>query len=305
MTNRPTTPEHDTLEHGHSQREVEDRIAAPGGRGDLRDMVYGAIDGAVTTFAIVAGVAGAGLSPFVILALGFANILADGFSMAAGNYSATKAERDDARRLAEVERRHLDDAPGWGKRREIREILRRKGLSGDVLEGATEQIAGNREAAVQLMLVDEYGLSPVEPDPMRAAIATFLAFLVAGFIPLLPFIFGIANAFTISATMTCVVFFAIGAAKSIWSLSPWWRSGLETLFIGGGGGRCGVFRGLAFCWLRGVFTLGPPAPIPCPHDASLRHRHSNYLPGALNEDAGTKVLELSHRTDIPLMKMTS
>jgi VIT1/CCC1 family predicted Fe2+/Mn2+ transporter len=179
-----------TLEHGHSQREVEARIGAPGGRGDLRDVIYGAIDGAVTTFAIVAGVAGAGLSPFVIVALGIANVLADGFSMAAGNYSGTKAERDDARRLAQVERRHLSDVPD-GERREIREILRRKGLSGDILEGATEQIVSNREAAVRLMLTDEYGLPPVDPNPMRAAIATFLAFLVAGFVPLLPFLLGI------------------------------------------------------------------------------------------------------------------
>jgi VIT1/CCC1 family predicted Fe2+/Mn2+ transporter len=79
------------------------------------------------------------------------------------------------------------------------------------------------------MLTDEYGLPPVEPDPMRAAIATFLAFLVAGFVPLLPFIFSVPNAFTVSAVVTGVVFFGIGAAKSIWSLSPWWRSGLETL----------------------------------------------------------------------------
>lgn len=240
MEDRPATPE-----HGHSQREVEARIADPGGRGHLRDIIYGAIDGAVTTFAIVAGVAGAGLSPFVIVALGIANVLADGFSMAAGNYSGTKAERDDARRLAEVERRHLDDAPD-GERREIREILRRKGLSGDVLEGATEQIASNREAAIQLMLTDEYGLPPVEPDPMRAAIATFLAFLVAGFVPLLPFIFSIPNAFTVSAVMTMVVFFGIGAAKSIWSLSPWWRSGLETLFIGGAAASVAYFVGSLF-----------------------------------------------------------
>jgi VIT1/CCC1 family predicted Fe2+/Mn2+ transporter len=235
-----------TLEHGHSQREVEARIAAPGGRGDLRDVIYGAIDGAVTTFAIVAGVAGAGLSPFVIVALGIANVLADGFSMAAGNYSGTKAERDDARRLAAGRAAAPETTPRDGERREIREILRRKGLSGDILEGATEQIASNREAAVQLMLTDEYGLPPVEPDPMRAAIATFLAFLVAGFVPLLPFILGIENAFTVSAAMTGVVFFGIGAAKSIWSLSPWWRSGLETLFIGGAAAGVAYFVGSLF-----------------------------------------------------------
>ena len=84
-------------DHGHSQSEIEARIDAPAGRGYLRDIVYGGIDGSVTTFAIVAGVAGAGLSPWVIIALGIANVLADGFSMAAGNYSGTKAELDDAR----------------------------------------------------------------------------------------------------------------------------------------------------------------------------------------------------------------
>jgi len=232
-------------EHGHSQSEVEARIAAPTGRGHLRDVIYGAIDGAVTTFAIVAGVAGAGLSPFVIVALGIANVLADGFSMAAGNYSGTKAERDDIRRLERVERRHLEDSPD-GERREIREILRRKGLSGDVLEGATDQIASDRDAAVRLMLTDEYGLSPVEPNPMRSAIATFVAFLAAGFVPLLPFILGMPNAFAIAAAMTGVVFFGIGAAKSIWALSPWWRSGAETLAIGGTAASVAYFVGTLF-----------------------------------------------------------
>ena len=82
------------------------------GHGHLRDIVYGAIDGSVTTFAIVAGVAGAGLSPFVILALGFANVLADGFSMAAGNYSGTKAELDDLNRLRRIEIR-MSDTEAW------------------------------------------------------------------------------------------------------------------------------------------------------------------------------------------------
>jgi VIT1/CCC1 family predicted Fe2+/Mn2+ transporter len=239
MDETPATPE-----HGHSQREVEARIGAPSGHGHLRDLVYGAIDGAVTTFAIVAGVAGAGLSPFVIVALGLANVFADGFSMAAGNYSGTKAERDDARRLAAVERRHLDADPA-GERREIREILRQKGLSGRVLEEATDQIAGRREDAVRLMLTDEYGLSPMEPDPMRAAIATFGAFLAAGMVPLLPFLAGLPDAFRVSAMLTGATFFAIGAAKSVWSLAPWWRSGAETLAIGG------VAAGVAY----GVGTL--------------------------------------------------
>jgi len=219
-------------DHGHSQAEIEARINAPAGRGYLRDTVYGAIDGSVTTFAIVAGVAGAGLSPWVIIALGIANVLADGFSMAAGNYSGTKAELDDASRLRQIEERHIRKYPE-GEKRELREILRRKGLSGEALDGAVDQISQNREQWVQMMLEGEYGLASVDPHPLRAAWATFAAFLAAGMIPLLPFLLGLEDAFRISTILTLATFFGIGAYKSRWSLAPWWRSGLETLLIGG------------------------------------------------------------------------
>lgn len=226
-------------DHGHSQREVHDRIARPPGRGILRDVVYGAIDGSVTTFAIVAGVGGAGLSPLVIVALGLANVLADGFSMAAGNFSGTKAEVDNINRIRAIEERHIARNPE-GERLEVREILALKGLSGHVLDEATEAICANREAWIALMLEGEYGLSPADPHPMRAAVATFLAFLGAGMIPLLPFLLDLPDAFRLSAVMTLAVFFGIGAVKSRWSLAPWWRSGAETLAIGG------VAAGLAY-----------------------------------------------------------
>ncbi len=219
-------------DHSHAPDAIAARINAPPGRGYLRDAVYGGIDGSVTTFAIVAGVAGAGLSPFIIVALGLANVLADGFSMAAGNYSGTKAELDNMKRLRVVEERHIARYPD-GERQEVREILAQKGLAGQVLEDATDAITGNREAWIQLMLEGEYGLAPVDPHPVRAALATFAAFITAGLIPLLPFLLGLAGAFTWSVWMTAAVFFLIGAVKSVWSLEPWWRSGLETLAIGG------------------------------------------------------------------------
>ena len=219
-------------EHGHSQREIAERIGAPPGRGLLRDAVYGGLDGSVTTFAIVAGVAGAGLSPFIIVALGLANVLADGFSMAAANYSGSKAELDNLRRIRAIEERHIRDHPE-GERREAREILRHKGLSGQVLDDATDAITADREAWIELMLEGEYGLGGVDPHPLQSAAATFVAFLVAGMIPLLPFLVSLPGAFTISAWMTGVVFFAIGALKSRWSLARWWWSGIETLLIGG------------------------------------------------------------------------
>ena len=219
-------------EHGHTPQEIAKRIGAPGGSGVLKDAVYGAIDGAVTTFAIVAGVAGAGLSPFVIVALGMANVLADGFSMAAANYSGTKAELDNMRRLRVVEERHIQKYPE-GERLEVREILSKKGLTGAVLDDATAAITQNRENWIALMMEGEYGLAAVDPRPERAAATTFLAFLAAGIVPLLPFLLGLPNAFAVSIVMTMVTFFAIGALKSIWSLTPWWRSAGETLLIGG------------------------------------------------------------------------
>lgn len=219
-------------EHGHSPEEIRTRIGQPPGRGVLRDVVYGGIDGSVTTFAIVAGVAGAGLSPFVIVALGLANVLADGFSMAAGNYSGAKADQDNLRRIRAVEARHIRDHP-LGERLEVREILAQKGLSGAVLEEAVDAITADRERWIDLMVEGEYGMGGIDPNPMRSAMATFLAFLAAGMVPLLPFLLSVPEAFTVSAWMTMGVFFAIGTLKARWSLAPWWRSGLETLAIGG------------------------------------------------------------------------
>ncbi|MBB3711798.1 VIT1/CCC1 family predicted Fe2+/Mn2+ transporter [Limimaricola variabilis] len=221
-------------DHGHGREDIARRLdrASGGGAGHLKDFVYGAIDGAVTTFAIVAGVQGAGFSPGIILALGTADVLADGFSMAASNYSGTKAERDDMERLRAVEERHIELYPE-GEREELRQILQAKGLEGEVLDQAVAAIAQNRGAWVQMMLVDEYGLNPRIPDPRKAALATFAAFLAAGMVPLLPFAIGLNGAFGLSILSTAATFFVIGALKSRWSLSPWWRSGLETLLIGG------------------------------------------------------------------------
>lgn len=219
-------------DHGHSPEDIAHRLSEGRQHSHLKDMIYGGIDGAVTTFAIVAGVEGAGLAHSIIVALGLANIIADGFSMAASNYSGTKAELDDRARIIEIEERHIAEFPE-GEREELRQILELRGLSGPVLDQATDAIAQSKPHWIGLMLTDEYGLARDDPAPLRAAIATFVAFLIAGAVPLIPFVFGMQNAFTISISATLLTFFFIGAGKSRWSLSTWWRSGIETLLIGG------------------------------------------------------------------------
>src|SRR3954465_2579187 len=82
------------------------------------------------------------------------------------------------------------------------------------------------------MLREEYGLPETIRSPAKAAVSTFLAFLICGFVPLLPFVISLPFPVFLSSASTAVVFFAIGSVKSLWSLMSWWRSGLETLTIG-------------------------------------------------------------------------
>jgi len=219
------------LEHSHDTDEITKRLAAENKPNYLRDWVYGGIDGAVTTFAIVAGVVGAQLSAGIILILGLANLLADGFSMAASNYSGTKTEIDDRARLREVEKKHIKHAPE-GEREELRQILQGKGLTGIALDEAVEAITSDHDVWIDTMLTEEYGLASTLRSPWRSGFATFLAFCICGAVPLVPYLLPVGKPFVWATVLTGGVFFAIGAAKSRWALAPWWRSGLETFAIG-------------------------------------------------------------------------
>lgn len=231
------------MEHEHSAEAIKERLAAGPTHNYLRDWIYGGIDGAVTTFAVVSGVAGAQLSPWIILALGFANLFADGFSMAASNFLGTKAEHDDWRRLEAVENRHIDLAPE-GEREEVRQIFQLKGFDGEDLQRIVQLITANRSRWVRTMLTEEYGLPREVRSPWIAAISTFAAFLVCGLVPLIPFLFRASNAFEMSIIMTGTVFIVIGSAKSKWSTVSWWRSGLTTLAVGAIAATLAYFTGV-------------------------------------------------------------
>lgn len=219
------------MEHSHSPEAIAHRLAVAPQSSYLRDWVYGGIDGAVTTFAVVSGVIGAALEPRIILVLGIANLAGDGFSMAAGNFVGTRTELAEREQLAATEARHIDEHPE-GEREEVRQIYRAKGLEGRALEDVVAAVTASRERWVATMLVEEYGLSPIARSPLRAAGATFSAFVLAGLVPLLPWLFGSARPFLHASLFTAAVFFAIGSLKARWSVRPAWISGLETLAIG-------------------------------------------------------------------------
>ena len=99
----------------------------------LGQFVYGGIDGCVTTFAVVSGAVGANLDSSIIIILGFANLLADGFSMSVGAYLSAKSERDNYDKHKRTEYYEIEHYPEL-ERQEVRDAYRAKGFEGELLE---------------------------------------------------------------------------------------------------------------------------------------------------------------------------
>lgn len=237
-----------SADHEHTHEAIRERLTAGPRQSYLRDWVYGGIDGTITTFAIVSGVVGAHLAPNVILILGGASLIADGFAMAAGNYLATRAEHDEFDFAEAVERRHIEKFPE-GEREEVREILRGIGVRDEMLEPVVGSVTADRDRWVRVMLRDEYGLPATVRSAWRAAAATFSAFLLCGLVPLVPFAAGLRSPFWTASAATSLMFLAIGALKSRWSIRPWWHAGLLTLAVGGGAAAVAFLIG---AWLRSL-----------------------------------------------------
>jgi VIT1/CCC1 family predicted Fe2+/Mn2+ transporter len=155
----------------------EPRTALGVARHYIRDVVYGANDGVITTFAVVAGVTGGTLAPVTVLVLGVANLLADGLSMGVGNYLGIRSDE----RVREAQQ-----------------------------------------------------LPEQEAFPIRHGLATFLAFVAAGAVPLLPYVLPsmTANLFGTSTVLSLAVLFVVGAARARVGTGSWWANGLEMLILG-------------------------------------------------------------------------
>lgn len=256
MDNIENTSDAD-LKRSHEPSAVQERLEAGIKHSYLKDFVYGAIDGIVTTFAVVAGVVGAGLSSKVIIILGVANLLADGFSMAVSNFLGTQAEEQFRERIRKSEEKHIRDIPE-GEKEEIRQIFAGKGFKGKDLDRAVKIITSDPKRWVDTMIQEEFGLSLNGPSPVKAALSTFISFITVGSLSLLVFIYEVAgqtrvtNAFLISALMTGAAFFIVGAMKGKFVGHRWYLSGLETLFVGGIASALAYYVGYVLKNITGV-----------------------------------------------------
>jgi len=204
----------------------------------IKSVVYGGLDGIITTFAVVAGVAGAALSAGIVLILGFANLIADGISMAIGDYLSSKSEREYEAAERKREAWEVEHYPD-GEKKELVEIYEAKGISRDDAESMVAIIAKNPKAWVDIMMVEELGIVGSDESPLGNALATFFSFAVFGFVPLLTYVVATfvpvlrANSFPVAAALTGATLFALGAVKVRITGKNWFFSGLETFVIGG------------------------------------------------------------------------
>jgi len=232
----------------HTPAAIKERLDSGPRHSYLRDFIYGAIDGTVTTFAIVSAVAGAGLSIGVVIILGIANLVADGFSMAVSNFLGTRAEEQLRQRARRTEEYHIGAFPE-GEREEILQIFAAKGFAGKNLEKIVDLITSNMDHWVDTMLIEELGLRSGGPPAWRAACTTFIAFTLVGIFPLASFLVNaitpgrLADPFFWSALLTGMAFFAVGALKSRFVDQRWYVAGLETLLVGGAAATLAYFAG--------------------------------------------------------------
>jgi len=213
----------------------------------VREFVYGGMDGAVTTFAVVAGSVGAGLSTRTVIILGVANLVADGFSMAVGAYLAQKTDQETYHKLRQKEYWEVENLPEI-EREEIREIYARKGFQGESLNTAVDIICSDKDRWVDEMMKYELELEPITTSPLTVGSVTFVSFNTVGAIPLLIYVFpgllpSFWNPFLAACILTGGAFIGIGYLKSKINQTPLFRSIFETLFLGTAAATLAYFAG--------------------------------------------------------------
>lgn len=220
----------------------------------IGDFVYGANDGIITTFAVVSGAVGASLSPLVIIILGFANLFADGFSMGASSFLSKRSNNDYQKGQRLKEEWEIKNFPEL-EVTEVRHIYEKQGFAGDQLDKAVEMTIKDKKKWVDLMMIHELSiLEDYDDKPWEHGLATFGAFVIAGLMPLLPFLlpFFTQNTLLYSPLFAGVALFTAGALQTLITPKAWWKGGTEMLLIGGAAGTVSFVVGFL---LKQVFGI--------------------------------------------------
>lgn len=214
----------------HQREEIHGHRLGP----FIQDIVYGGNDGIVTTFAVVAGTAGADLPHFVVIILGLANLLADGTSMGTGAYLSSKSEMDEYKRLRKEELKEIEEIPDI-ERDEVRYAYEKKGFRGETLESTVDVLTSNKDVWADTMMLEEHGLIlDGGSKPLLKGTITFVAFVIFGSIPLLPYLFGIERTlrFQTAIISTIIALVILGLTRSYVTKERLLRGPIEVVSVG-------------------------------------------------------------------------
>ncbi|MFA7682136.1 MAG: VIT1/CCC1 transporter family protein [Candidatus Peribacteraceae bacterium] len=232
----------------------EAAIHGPPILGYVNDIVYGANDGIVTTFAVVAGSVGASLPDAVLIILGLANVFADGSSMGLGAFLNKRTERDNYRRLLKEELKEIEHDPEI-EREEVREAYRAKGLTGEQLEKTVEILTADKLRWATIMVQEEHGITEdASANPILHGIITYASFAFFGSIPLLSYFLGIPPEyrFITAILSTFSALLILGLIRSLITRERLFQGPLEIVSIGIVGATIAYSTGIILKTVFGV-----------------------------------------------------
>lgn len=213
---------------------------------NLKSIIFGGLDGILTSFAIVAGAAGGDLTSQVVMILGFSNILADALSMGVGEFLSSKAHNEWVLSERKREAWEMENYPE-GEVEEMIDIYTSRGMSREDATTCITTMAKYKDFFIDVMMMEELNLQLPEDDHIkesfREGVVMFCSFAIFGAFPLLgyvivPWLFpeveGDEEAlFVVACCVTAIVLFVMGSVKSVFSAAHWFMSGMETLLLGG------------------------------------------------------------------------
>jgi VIT1/CCC1 family predicted Fe2+/Mn2+ transporter len=221
----PTTdlPELPNPEIHHQHRDVSG--------GWLRPTVFGMMDGLVSNFALIAGIAGASSSSSSIALAGWAGLVGGAFSMATGEYISVQSQNESTHAEVAIERRELKHN-AEAELAELTQMYINRGVDPDTASKVATQLSRDPEQALLIHAQEELGVDPAQlPSPWTAAFSSLTSFSIGAFIPLLPYLFG-ATTLLVSAILAGVALFAAGSITSRFTGRSWMFGGARQLALG-------------------------------------------------------------------------
>ena len=211
---------------------------------EIREAVFGAQDGLISTLAVVSTVGGATHDPFPVLVAGLASALAGIFSMSAGEYMSSKSQREIFDAQIASETIEVEERPGEAEA-EVAYMLQEEGLDPAAALRVARELASNKKVLLKTMVEKELGLAVDEDaSALRGAAVMGTSFGLAALVPILPYLFiGVGTAVYASVALTALTLFGMGALKSRWTRRHWFPSALEIFGLGAFAGIAGYFFG--------------------------------------------------------------